>query len=66
VAGVHPIFCLALEWFRSTQKIVVIHESKLDYWFLPRGRKDLGESLETAALREAYEEASEGLTLIAM
>ena len=51
---------------RSTQKIVVIHEPKLDCWFFPRGRKDLGESLETAALREAYEEASEGLILIAM
>ncbi|KXN92528.1 hypothetical protein AN958_05383 [Leucoagaricus sp. SymC.cos] len=42
---------------RSTQKIVVIHESSRDYWFFPRGRKDLGESLEAAALREAYEEA---------
>jgi 8-oxo-dGTP pyrophosphatase MutT (NUDIX family) len=43
---------------RSTHKIVVIHESSTDYWFFPRGRKDLGETLEAAALREAYEEAS--------
>ncbi|KAL7278711.1 hypothetical protein ACG7TL_007713 [Trametes sanguinea] len=26
-------------------------------WFLPKGRKDVGESLEQAALREAYEES---------
>jgi 8-oxo-dGTP pyrophosphatase MutT (NUDIX family) len=43
---------------RSTQKIVVIYESSRNYWFFPRGRKDLGETLEAAALREAYEEAS--------
>lgn len=43
---------------RSTQKIVIIYESARDYWFFPRGRKDLGESLEAAALREAYEEVS--------
>jgi len=28
-----------------------------DRWFLPKGRKDLGESIEQAALREAYEES---------
>ena len=28
----------------------------LTRWFLPKGRKDRGESLEQAALREAYEE----------
>jgi 8-oxo-dGTP pyrophosphatase MutT (NUDIX family) len=40
----------------STHKIVVIYETEKQYWFLPRGRKDVGESLEQAALREAYEE----------
>ena len=40
----------------STQKVVVVHHQRLKYWFLPRGRKDVGESLESAALREAYEE----------
>jgi 8-oxo-dGTP pyrophosphatase MutT (NUDIX family) len=40
----------------STGKIVVIYESKEKVWFLPKGRKDVGESLEQAALREAYEE----------
>jgi len=41
----------------SSSKIVIIHDSKYNYWFLPKGRKDIGESLETAALREAYEES---------
>jgi len=40
----------------STQKIVVVYETEKKFWFLPRGRKDVGESLEQAALREAYEE----------
>lgn len=40
----------------STQRIVVVYETEKEYWFLPRGRKDVGESLEQAALREAYEE----------
>ena len=30
-------------------------------WFLPKGRKDVGETLETAALREGYEEVRERL-----
>ncbi|KAK7055501.1 Nudix hydrolase domain-containing protein [Favolaschia claudopus] len=38
-------------------KLVVVYESKKKYWFLPKGRKDVGESLEQAALREAYEES---------
>lgn len=43
---------------QNTDKIVVVYETKKDYWFFPRGRKDIGESLEQAALREAYEEVS--------
>lgn len=44
----------------STGKVVVVHmrEAETEYWFLPKGRKDVGESLEQAALREAYEEVS--------
>ncbi|KAM5532516.1 hypothetical protein V8D89_013803 [Ganoderma adspersum] len=48
----------------STGKVVVLSERRehedgqaLRSWFLPRGRKDVGESLEQAALREAYEES---------
>ena len=40
----------------NTHKIVVVFETQKRYWFFPRGRKDIGESLEKAALREAYEE----------
>jgi uncharacterized cupin superfamily protein len=38
----------------SSGKVVIVQDG--DYWFLPKGRKDLGESVEQAALREAYEE----------
>lgn len=40
----------------NTHRIVVVFETQKRYWFFPRGRKDIGESLEKAALREAYEE----------
>lgn len=40
----------------STGKIVVVHDGRTNGWFLPKGRKDVGESLEQTALREAYEE----------
>jgi hypothetical protein len=40
----------------DTEKIVVIYDTKRKSWFLPKGRKDIGESLEQTALREAYEE----------
>ncbi|KAF8961916.1 hypothetical protein BDZ97DRAFT_1663455 [Flammula alnicola] len=48
---------------QNTHKIVVIYETKRKYWFrvFPRGRKDIGESLEQTALREAYEEVSSPL-----
>ncbi|KAI9058780.1 hypothetical protein FKP32DRAFT_1547764, partial [Trametes sanguinea] len=48
----------------STEKIVLLSEQQpqpppqvYTSWFLPKGRKDVGESLEEAALREAYEES---------
>ena len=41
---------------KNTNKIVVVHETEKKYWFFPRGRKDTWESIEEAALREAYEE----------
>jgi 8-oxo-dGTP pyrophosphatase MutT (NUDIX family) len=40
----------------TSGKLVLLYETKLMYWFLPKGRKDVGESLEQTALREAYEE----------
>ena len=47
----------------TTHKIVVVYETEKEYWFLPRGRKDVGESLEQAALREAHEEVGASLDL---
>jgi 8-oxo-dGTP pyrophosphatase MutT (NUDIX family) len=38
----------------SSGKVVIVQDGTS--WFLPKGRKDLGESIEQAALREAYEE----------
>jgi len=48
----------------ATSKVVVIYERKKKYWFLPKGRKDVGESLEQAALREAYEESGYRVTFL--
>ncbi|PCH43131.1 hypothetical protein WOLCODRAFT_121539 [Wolfiporia cocos MD-104 SS10] len=39
----------------SSGKVLLCCEG--ERWFLPKGRKDVGESLEQAALREAYEES---------
>ncbi|KAI0056830.1 hypothetical protein BV25DRAFT_1813410 [Artomyces pyxidatus] len=41
----------------SSGKVVIVHDTEKKTWFLPRGRKDVGESLEQCALREAYEES---------
>ncbi|KAF8629455.1 hypothetical protein AX15_003434 [Amanita polypyramis BW_CC] len=41
----------------STNKVVIVNDTRTNTWFLPKGRKDIGESLEQAALREAYEES---------
>ena len=40
----------------SSRKVVLVHDTRTGAWFLPRGRKDVGESLEQTALREGYEE----------
>jgi hypothetical protein len=39
----------------STGKVVVVRDEATGRWFLPRGRKDVGETLEQAAFREGYE-----------
>ncbi|KAI0691805.1 NUDIX hydrolase domain-like protein [Cytidiella melzeri] len=41
----------------STGRVVLVQDTNTGRWFLPKGRKDVGESLEQAALREAYEES---------
>ena len=40
----------------SSGKVVVCYDTKSKQYFLPKGRKDIGESLEQAAVREACEE----------
>ncbi|KAG7087750.1 hypothetical protein E1B28_013691 [Marasmius oreades] len=40
----------------ATNKMVIIKDTRTKHWILPRGRKDIGESLEQTALREAFEE----------
>ncbi|KAG6855974.1 hypothetical protein H0H87_008872 [Tephrocybe sp. NHM501043] len=40
----------------STHKVLLVYDTKDKHWFLPRGRKDVGETIEEAAVREAYEE----------
>ncbi|KAH9487227.1 Diadenosine hexaphosphate hydrolase [Psilocybe cubensis] len=43
---------------QNTHKIVMIHAPDWERkWFFPRGRKDVGETIEQAALREAFEES---------
>ncbi|KAF2259932.1 hypothetical protein CC78DRAFT_44971 [Lojkania enalia] len=37
-------------------KVLLIHWRKTGEYFLPKGRKDIGESLDQTALRETYEE----------
>jgi hypothetical protein len=40
----------------SSGKVLVVNDAARGTWFLPRGRKDIGETIEQCALREAYEE----------
>ncbi|EIW56490.1 uncharacterized protein TRAVEDRAFT_73057 [Trametes versicolor FP-101664 SS1] len=55
----------------STGKMVILSDQYQDargvtrpYCFLPKGRKDIGESLEQTALREAYEESGLRVTFM--
>ncbi|KAF9017696.1 hypothetical protein BDZ89DRAFT_1074631 [Hymenopellis radicata] len=41
----------------STGKVVVCYDTKTKSYFLPKGRKDVNESLEDTAVREACEES---------
>ncbi|KAF8918407.1 hypothetical protein CPB85DRAFT_1196867, partial [Mucidula mucida] len=41
----------------ATGKVVVCHDTKTKSYFLPKGRKDVNESLEDTAVREASEES---------
>ncbi|KAF2101238.1 hypothetical protein NA57DRAFT_26349, partial [Rhizodiscina lignyota] len=41
----------------KSERVVVCYHSRDEYWFLPKGRKDAGESVERAACREGFEES---------
>ncbi|RPA81464.1 hypothetical protein BJ508DRAFT_376383 [Ascobolus immersus RN42] len=40
-----------------TGRVVLVHDSRLNQWFLPRGRKDVGEPIGVCAVREGFEES---------
>ncbi|TCD71180.1 hypothetical protein EIP91_012129 [Steccherinum ochraceum] len=48
----------------ATGKVVVVYDPDVEAWFFPKGRKDMGESLTDAALREAYEESGYRVSLM--
>ncbi|KAK7033033.1 NUDIX hydrolase domain-like protein [Favolaschia claudopus] len=45
-------------------EIGVLRDRNKDEWMLPKGRKDCGESIETAAVRETFEETGYPCTLL--
>ncbi|KAJ7637671.1 NUDIX hydrolase domain-like protein [Mycena polygramma] len=45
-------------------EICVLHDRNTDEWVLPKGRKDCGESIEAAAVRETYEETGYACALL--
>jgi len=40
----------------ASSRVVVCRHSRDRYWFLPKGRRDVGETTAQAAEREGYEE----------
>ncbi|KAH8102407.1 hypothetical protein BXZ70DRAFT_1006334 [Cristinia sonorae] len=51
----------------ATGKVAIVHDSKAPgYFFLPKGRKDVGEDIIAAALREGYEESGYRATLMSL
>lgn len=42
--------------FSGALEICILHHAIKDEWLLPKGRKDRGETIESAAIRETYEE----------
>jgi len=42
----------------ASERVVVCYHTRDQYWFLPKGRRNVGESIEEAACREGFEEVS--------
>ena len=53
-----PVSASQSQTSASTFEICILHQLTKDEWLLPKGRKDRGETLEQAAVRETYEETS--------
>lgn len=47
---------VCLDFEQSPTKVIIIYNKKLDIYQLPKGRKNIGEGLEDAAMRETWEE----------
>ena len=42
----------------ASARVVVCYHPRAGLWFLPKGRKDVGEEAEAGAVREGYEEVN--------
>ena len=42
----------------KSARVVVVHHTKKNYWFLPKGRKDVDETSAEGAEREGFEEVN--------
>ena len=51
------IGCSPILFHLPTLSVVLVHDTYSNHFFLPRGRKDRNESLQSCALREGYEES---------
>ncbi|OBT49440.1 hypothetical protein VE00_00385 [Pseudogymnoascus sp. WSF 3629] len=58
------ISCGAITLDPVEKKILLIRQKKSGEIFLPKGRKNIGESLEDTAVRETYEETGFRVTLL--
>jgi 8-oxo-dGTP pyrophosphatase MutT (NUDIX family) len=64
-------FCLSAataSFHISTGRVLIVEDcafrARGGYFFLPRGRKDIGESIETCAIRETFEEGGYRVELL--
>lgn len=48
--------CVLFRFDTPKPQICLLHNQRTGEWVLPKGHKDLGETIEQAALRETYEE----------
>ena len=50
----------------DTQRVVVCYDQKQQYWFLPKGRRNVGEESGRGAEREGFEESGYRNRLLAL